>query len=411
VSFDAPAAKGHRAQSDVSWWLLCAGTTSITWMGLRVTANTTLSDILLIVSVLCAGPQVVYRSILKIPSVVVLPIAVLLLLEVLGMRDQPSRFMGVRMSVALLLCILATMPVAHDVDRRRTLTHLYCYGAAASGAVATLSRVTGVYFRPPGLLPEFPGREVGLTLHPNHLGLTCLLGLAAAAFSGVAAGQRLLRAGVLLALAGGVVVSGSRASLLGAFAVGLAALWTSSRKRRPELIAGLLFAASVGVVFGTGSIVRLSALDRLFSVSNEASLNVAVSDSERLSYALESLDVFARSPIIGSGLDQLRLAHNLYLQVIACGGILLLLALLPMFVRVLGVGRHHFSGRIDPNAASVAAWLVAALFMNSIFDRYLYLLFALALFGPYWGSSIRASVTEDGGRIDNRHGALAGGFA
>jgi O-antigen ligase len=110
---------------------------------------------------------------------------------------------------------------------------------------------------------------------------------------------------------------------------------------------------------------RFGSTDRLVVQSNE----------ERSALAQQGVSDFLERPVDGIGLEAIAQAHNIYLQLLASGGLILTAGMLLYFGGVLRAG---YAERNDPDPLgaclfiAVVVWLAAGPFGNQIADRYLY---------------------------------------
>jgi O-antigen ligase len=236
----------------------------------------------------------------------------------------------------------------------------------------------------------------GTFVNPNHLAL--FLEIALAVVWGALAGglerarrerhleARLVRLALpglaAVALAGGLVFTGSRAGLLaaaaGAVAAGLAATLGRSRRRAAAAVAAAL---GVGLLtlalFGTrdGSLARLAG-----SASDDSSARA------RIEAARRTLDLAREFPRTGSGLGSFatafprvqgdlpatwRHAHNDWVEMAATTGVagsLLLLLTLGLAVRGLGRARAGSRHGEERSAGIAAAGAFASVAVHSLFD-------------------------------------------
>lgn len=258
-------------------------------------------------------------------------------------------------------------------------------------------------------LASAPGRAIGLTPHSNHLATIAAMAIPVAASRATTAQSSLgrwLSWSSVLVMAAGIGVSGSRAGLL-AGALGVAVVLLRQRHERMRTIRRV---ATVGVAcvlltsaFGSGSLSDLSVgLDRL--TGKVQSSSVQVSNAGRLQAYERAIDDFTQHPLTGTGLGVVRLAHNLYLQLLQGGGVLLLCAF-----ALFASGALKLAYRLSRDArlpadmqnlagalmTSLAVWLIAGLVQNPLYDRYLYLPVGILL-GLYF-VALRARVIRDAG--------------
>lgn len=214
-------------------------------------------------------------------------------------------------------------------------------------------------------------RQSGLTSHPNHLGLS--VSIVAPLAIALAIRSRRVGIPVTLLLMGGAIVSGSRAGQAGFVLAVTATVALSARARRfaPILIvaAGITTAGIVwakpGLVDTIATLFRFDTTDRYVAQSNE----------ERAGLSNQAISDFEHRPIDGVGLDVLTQAHNIYLQIVAAGGLILAGA---MFAYLAGMLSAAFAERRsgDPLGlyllVAIVVWLASGTFGTQLTDRYLY---------------------------------------
>lgn len=198
----------------------------------------------------------------------------------------------------------------------------YLLGATISVAKGRISGVTST-----------DGRYAGLTEHPNILGLTCMLAVTLVPFLLAelprAYAWLVLGAGAVCAY--GIWISGSRAALVGTAIVAVVYLLLSRRVEHALIFFGLSIVPFyvVGRTFSSG-VVDSSPLGRL-----RGGGSATLSDVDRTNLAREAIDKFLSSPIIGTGFGDASLAHNIYLQVAAAGGVLALVCYLGILLATI----------------------------------------------------------------------------
>lgn len=346
-----------------------------TWTGLEV-ASLSIADVVLVAAIAGHGWSAVTRAATSLPLAVLAPFAVLAVADVApGGLDASRSGLGAALSLvaAFLLVRLATSVGGVSLHR---LGALFVISAQVNAAVAVVSAVSGRSFGLAGVA-EFAGRQTGLTSHPNQLALVCVLGFGLLAMGGSAHRSLASATAGALVLVGGIAVSGSRAGALAAGVIVVIALVAhharlTSHPRRLALVSG----AGGVLVLLVG--LQVSVVDRVLQVSEWGAANVAESDAGRRQLLTESLDAFADHPIVGAGSDYLLLAHNSVVQVLAAGGIVLLLSLLPLLASAVPDLDRRSGIRVSPASVAVVGWLVFGLFQNALTDRFLLLVVALA---------------------------------
>jgi hypothetical protein len=269
-----------------------------------------------------------------------------------------------RAAAGVCLPLIALVLDQQRRGRRRDLAMAFAGGVAFSVAVGLSQVAVGE-------------RMSGLATHPNHLGLTALLGVAMA--SAALATQATMTARVLLLLnLLGVVFSGSRAALIGLAALVVWSLATGPSGRRWKRPVPVVRTAPVGVVT-LAALVHGAAIHRL--------AGDPASDAGRRFRLELAVARIKRAPLTGEGFRFLEEAHSLPLQLLASGGPLTLLGggLLLAAPLVLGA-RDRADVFTSALCAGWVAYLLVALFQNIVVDRYVWFLAALIL--------IRSTVEE-----------------
>lgn len=193
----------------------------------------------------------------------------------------------------------------------RTLSHvvvalsLWTLSAAIAGALAIAQAVWGYAILPASMTgPAFYGREAGWTLHPNDLGtitscamVPCLVLL----MRSRGHVPQLAYLTALVALVGGLVVSGSVGGFVAAM-FGFAA-WVAAfpGARRPLLLGSVVVIAAVWLAIGPYlSLPFASPAERVLQVTANTS---TASLQSRLAFDSKTIDLMMNQPIIGYGLD------------------------------------------------------------------------------------------------------------
>jgi hypothetical protein len=214
---------------------------------------------------------------------------------------------------------------AYSHDRRALWRSAYWFavGAAISGLIGFSDRFVGTQFSKSLTgIPAVASRTPGLTLHPNFLATTCVLGLPFMLWQILAPRlrDRVLAWLVLLPLVVGLFASGSR----GGTAVGAGTIVLSfalmPRYRRILPTVTIVTLGIVAVVFVLNPSLGHSVLSAVRLAGNGSSSG---SDTARSIVGHQGVLDFRHSPIDGVGMQVAAEAHNVYLQALASGGILL----------------------------------------------------------------------------------------
>jgi O-antigen/teichoic acid export membrane protein len=298
-------------------------------------------------------------------------------------------------SVLVLALVSAWGPSA--VDLRHIM--LAWIGSATISAAWALKGATAEVDRP-----------AGLAGHPNTLAVTCVLALGPAlVLTGEMRSWRRV-AGIFttFVLFGGIVVSGSRAGLLGASVVFLLALVLSGRR---SVVGAAIGSAAVAALFLAVAQPRLPAVNAINRLFDEHSPSVMQSDAARRTALDEAVDTISRHPFTGVGFENAKATHNIYLEAWASGGLLTLLGLLtiawatltPLRAAARRATQAQYREQIVAMGISLgfAGFLVASLFQNAIWERYIWLMPALV--SAAW-SALPKSVAQHGSPTAPREG-------
>lgn len=226
-----------------------------------------------------------------------------------------------------------------------------------------------------------PIRFSGLAIHPSGLALQAAMALPVALWATVGASGR-ARAPYAVAIglfAVGVLVSGSRAGLLGAVLAVVLFLALQPNLRRWAIIA----VAVAVVLVPLAAVAGLEGADRLLGGGT-----AALSDERRTLGYEQAFEDISNRPLAGYGFEFVRSAHNIYLQLLQAGGPLALVGFLVFLWGALGLSARLARNNLatadervlaSALAISIGVWLFHGLFQNSIFDRYLYVPVGLLL--------------------------------
>lgn len=366
--------------------LLLCGVLTLSMTRLRVHGPIKLSDAFFVLAglVLLPGVQVARVLVSAIQRRMVIGVLLLVVGGTLGSMfaaDTHASLVNLLKLFAasglLMLIVSAWAPTAREVQ---ACTAVWVASAAVSAAWAL--------FLPPG----HGRRAAGLADHPTGLALTCVLSLGPALLL-MRVGSRAARisaAGAIFLLLGGILVSGSRAGLLAA-AIEVTLAMVFARRR-------LFVIATFASVVGVSTLLDLapkftsfSAVNRLLSPSSSSSISNAAHQS-----ALDSsLSAIAAHPLTGGGFQNAEGALNVYLQVMASGGAFAIIGFLLVgaaAVRPLLAGRAAITLQDDGFTAAIVGlsvgflgFLIADLFQNPIWERYIW--FAPALIAVGWSAA------------------------
>lgn len=293
-----------------------------------------------------------------------------------GLHGEPapsSIVSGIQWLVALVvlpLCVAGA--TGHKVSRIATIATSWLLGVAVSCVVGLLDSVgaTQISASLIGDGVDYSGRQAGLCAHANSLGVSAVLAFPMATWLS----RRRPVTGLLLQLllAVGTILSGSRGAQLMLVLVAGLMFVTARQSRGPILrLVGIAVVASPLAISAMGG---LSTIQGTLLRLGDSGGTADSSNAERHQIAVQGLHDFALHPLAGVGLDQLTYAHNIYLQILSSGGLILMLGFGAYMVFALAEGR--LVRRRFPLAyylmVSIMAWLVLGMVENSLVDRFLY---------------------------------------
>ncbi len=222
-------------------------------------------------------------------------------------------------------------------------------------------------------LEKMGERAMGLSTHPNHLALACSLaiGIALGLILSTSNRSRRLALTVCLAALGvGVMVSGSRAGLVGVVVtVGTFLVVT----RRWKLVA--VGALAVGLV-------AVAIFLNLFAIGDSNAVNRIrgdrssfEADQARLQMAQETVETIRLNPFTGSGFESAKSAHSIYLQLWASAGVLGIVfaaGLIILSFKTLREASRRGDYLAMGLASAYAGYLVVGAVSNILWDRYVW---------------------------------------
>jgi hypothetical protein len=279
----------------------------------------------------------------------------------------------IKFEIALLVLPTILVLVATTPARINRLLDLFTISAAVNAFVG-IADYAGFHSLAP--VAAIGKRTAGLTVHPNYLALTCALAMPAA-LRWVGRSRRGTYAGlgVTLILIGGEYATGSRDGNVAA-AVGLLLSVAFLPRLRP-LLRYVLPAA--GVAF-----VALLAFTHLgHSIINQLRLggptaSTTGSNYQRSVFAHVAERQISARPLEGVGFSVDNDAQNIYLQILASGGLIAAAAFLVFVGGLAQCLRRSLGGPVREEAIvigiAVFVWLLNGYYDAQIADKYLYVL-------------------------------------
>lgn len=262
----------------------------------------------------------------------------------------------------------------HDRRVPRRLAIAFAAGTSLSGLVG-FTDGQGITALGPRLTRDVffgVGRAAGFANHPNFLAATCVLSWSFVLWLLVQ--DRFSRRLGLLVAPGillGTYASGSRGgALCVVIATVLSVLMIPAYRRRLgdiALVAAIL--GAVGVIIAPGVGYALLKAMRLVGETNAEG-----SDTVRALVAEQGLNDFRFSPFDGVGMQVAAEAHNVYIQALATGGVLLFGSFLLYTAGALLMARSlwRYDSLVAPTAATLGTGVVFAALENTMTDRFVY---------------------------------------
>lgn len=281
-----------------------------------------------------------------------------------------------KFEVALLVLPFMIAVVATKRTRALRVADVWALGAIISALVATTDML-GISHINQTLegLHYVQARQSGLTLQPNHLALESVFALP---FVGMwltrsRPWRRAAVIGIIL-LVLGIYASGSRAGE-GLVPVALIFVFLTAPQLRARFVAvlpGLAVVGILAVLTSSGTLNTIALHARLTS----AGPGVVASNVQRTEVRTYSTRAFTARPFTGVGFSVIDDAHEVYLQLLASGGILALASFVVMIAGIFGVLRRCLTSVDRLSAAALGGallvWVLNGFVGNQVTDRYLY---------------------------------------
>ena len=336
----------------ITIWLTSIGLIASTWNAVRV-HSFTLSDVFFLAALVILPLSRSFGGTpLQMPRALKLGAGIVAFGSLLGLVFPPSTaYMAERVTSASLaqgfgvaagsfssgvgalikfeFAIFAVPALIAFVLRDARLVRVGAYLWAASSVLDALVAVGHHY----GLLStaqivsgvEGTNRESGLTVQPNHLGLTCALALPIVLYAFSTGGKaRLLAIPSVGILSTAIILSQSRGAVAAAAIGVVLTSFALPGLKRPIFRLVPIVAAVVVLSFS-----RISTWAQLLAAHVRLSGgNVSSSDAARSSLTHQATVDITSHPILGVGLSQVTQAHDIYLGLLAGGGPLLFIGFL-----------------------------------------------------------------------------------
>jgi len=298
-----------------------------------------------------------------------------------GIELETNAVVGIKFLVPVIFMpLMFGFARKHDPKAILRAAYAFAVGVSISAAVG-MADLLGVTHISLSLthLPSVGGRAPGLTLHPNFLAMTCILALPVMLWQLLSDVRRtrVIAFLFLIALLLGLYASGSRAG----FAVGPGAALLSViimpryRKFLPSVLLGVAGVAAALFVLEPSLGKSLLQAFRLGGDTGSAQ----GSDQARAIIFTQGVNDFKHSPIDGVGLQVAEEAHNVYLQALAAGGVILLAGYLIFIFAGLSkvIKQMKFEPLAYPLFVSTVAGALFAVVQAALTDRVAYVPLAL----------------------------------
>lgn len=298
-------------------------------------------------------------------------------LSVVAVKSRSNLSSLAKFEAAILLLPLLVGVVATTRERALRLADLWALGAIISGLVATtdLIGITHISDSLTGL-SYAASRQSGLTVQSNHLALECVLVLPLVVMW-LTRSRPWRIAGLvgITVLVLGIYASRSRAAEVLA-PCALVFGFIAAPQLRPRFIAFAPLLALLGILTlltFTGAIG--SALYNARLTANGP--GVAGSDFQRSVVRSYSVRAFEARPVTGVGYTVIDDAHDIYIQLLASGGLIALASFLVLIGGAFGLVRRCLRSPPDriygaALAAALVVWALNGVFGTQVTDRYLY---------------------------------------
>jgi hypothetical protein len=406
------------SMSHAAYVAVCMFVLTITWNGLRFGGGAIANAFFAIATIAVVGYIARERPAVPIPGWLFtagagfcLAVAVVLFfptdpglhneaeLQARRILDSSGQYLAVGtrsdlLTLAQFLLALVWIPVmlatiATTVARVLRLLDLWTISAVVCAAVGIVD-FAGLHIAP---YPPIGTRSFGLTIHPNYLGLVCVMALPTAFLWVTRSGRwrigalsgswRLAGLVAVAALAGGELASGSRAG---------AAAWVLAlfgcMLLFPQLRRSIGWVLPIAGMATVLVLVFTSVGDELVEQLRFSEGDVTALGSDRERGHLFDIGVaqFSEHPVAGIGIAAIQDARNIYIQLLAATGVIGAAAFGVFLIGLLGSGWRAATGPPGPVrdaaiAASIAvlAWLANGVFDSQIGDKYLYVVPGLLL--------------------------------
>jgi O-antigen ligase len=248
--------------------------------------------------------------------------------------------------------------------------------------------------------PVGQGRRIGYSIHPNALGHSCMMGLAAAVWlwdNSETTAQKRFWGGMALVQFVGLTQSGSRGMVLGLGVGALMYLALRGNQRLTLAVGGISWLLGMSLALG---LVHLPEGNPLQRIATEGTQDEFGSNASRVVLLERDWGIITESPLWGAGFEDDTLivtVHVVYLQAWvgagAIGGVAIILTGLIMLISPLVSRRKDLA-----LAAGAAAVAIAWLFTNILpaRDQWMFLAIFFMTIPPLTSARRGARAVHDG---------------
>lgn len=291
-------------------------------------------------------------------------------------RSDLSLLVKFEIAWLALPLLLATNCITRE--RCYRLLDLWALAAIISALVGIVDYAGLLHIAPRAIANH---RSSGLTIHPNYLAFESSLTIPLALLWFTRGGRwRLAATAGTVVLLGGVYASGSRAATVGAVvAVALTVLLVPQLRRGAGIVVPLGGMLVIFLLTFTNAGRQLLQQVRL----NPGNSSALASNVQRHLAADVALTQLSARPLEGVGFSVIEDAHDIYLQLLAAGGLIALGSFVLYCGGLLATARRASRGPLGAAATaaavSVIVWLIAGIFDNQLIDKFLYVVPGLLL--------------------------------
>ncbi len=378
------------------WATTCLFVVTVTWNGIRFGGGAFGNAFLVVAVASLVAHVVVTREPLSLPPWLLLAGLGFLLAQVLTLVFPPNveiasreaielrtlyptpPLLLARSDIAALLkyeaavVIVPVLLIAAGTTRVkcRRLLDLFAVSALVSAFVAVLA-LGGLNLAP---TPFQDSRSAGLAIHPNYLGVGCTIAVPLTMLWLTRADIRWRLAGAcaLPVLLAGVIASGSRGGSV-TILVGVVLSVALLPRLRRGLGIVLPVVGMIGIVVLLYTGVGHHILDQVRLAKGS---DVSGADYARGYAADLAVEQIRARPFSGVGFSVIADAHDIYLELLAAGGIIALTSFLLFCGGLVSAARRGLRGpqRDETIAASLAVglWLIGGVVGNELADKFLY---------------------------------------